>query len=234
MDSRIVYEDDDVLVCEKAAGEAVQSSKIGEKDLESELRSYLKRKGSDPYLAIVHRLDQPVRGLLVFAKTREAAANLSKQVTRGETGMGKEYRATVYGRMPDTKGVLEDLMLKDGRSGVSRVLSEEEKEACIADEGRGCGALGGAKKARLSYEVIEEGEKTQTLLIRLDTGRFHQIRAQLAAAGAPILGDRKYGNDESLRFAEDKGIGGIELCACRLVFKHPKDGRKMEFVIDKK
>lgn len=200
----ILYEDKHILVCHKRPGMAVQSARTGQMDLECALKNYLAEKmpGRIPYLGVVHRLDQPVEGLLVFAKSKPAAAALNRQL--GD--MHKEYLAVVRGRrIPGEKRELRDLLVKE--NGRARVVSEEIK---------------GAKKARLDYEVLACGEQASLLRIRLYTGRFHQIRCQLAHAGMPVMGDVRYGQPELFR-------GEIGLCAVKLSFTHPGDGRRMAF-----
>lgn len=223
----ILYEDKDILVCRKPAGIAVQNARIGTMDLESCLKNYLAEKEGKrpPYLAVVHRLDQPVEGILVFGKNPKAAKELSTQITAGK--MEKIYLAVSYGQ-PKKKGVternavlqtseiLEDYLKKDGKTNISSVVPA---------------SVPGAKKARLSYEVLEEAmdpisEKKKYLLrIHLDTGRHHQIRVQMAHAGMPLAGDRKYGAD-SQAFV---GNGGLALCAASLMFRHPVTKKVMKY-----
>ena len=217
MDQRIeiVHEDDAVIVCHKYSGIAVQTAAPGQADMVSELKKNLaKQGGSNPYLAVIHRLDQPVEGLLVFAKTEAAAAVLSKQVQ--DHAFTKEYTALVYGKMPQQQDELTDHLVKDARSNTSRVVSEKDKNG---------------KRSVLHYEVIEETEKTQTLRILLKTGRHHQIRVQLSHAGCPILGDTRYGTEEAKRYASEQGVRKLCLCASRLEFTHPVTGKRMEYSI---
>ena len=217
MDQRIeiVYEDDVLIVCHKHSGIAVQTAAPGQADMVSELKKHLaKQGGSNPYLAVIHRLDQPVEGLLVFAKTEAAAAVLSKQVQ--DHAFTKEYTALVYGKMPQQQDELTDHLVKDARSNTSRVVSEKDKNG---------------KRSVLHYEVIEETEKTQTLRILLKTGRHHQIRVQLSHAGCPILGDTRYGTEEAKRYASEQGVRKLCLCASRLEFTHPVTGKRMAYSI---
>ncbi len=227
MDARIeiVYEDETLIVCRKYPGIAVQTASPGQADMVSELKKYRMQSGEkNPYLAVVHRLDQPVEGLLVFAKTEAAAASLSKQAdgsakSAGKTQdafMTKEYTAVVCGKMPKAAGELTDHLAKDAKSNTSRVVSEKDKNG---------------KKAHLYYEVIAETEQTQTLRIRLTTGRHHQIRVQLSHAGCPIVGDTKYGNDAAGQYAMAQGVRSLCLCASRLEFTHPVTKKRMEYRI---
>ena len=221
IEDTILFEDKDIIVCRKKAGIAVQNARIGAMDLESSLKNYLASRAGDgrsvPYLAVVHRLDQPVEGVLVFAKTPRAAKGLSAQITAGK--MEKLYLAVSYGEPKETSGssvILEDYLKKDGKSNTSAVVSANTP---------------GAKKARLSYEVLGEakdrisGKKKWLLRIHLDTGRHHQIRVQMAHAGMPLAGDRKYGADSSAVV----GAGSLALCAASLTFSHPVTGKLMKF-----
>ena len=219
IEDMIIFEDDDILVCHKAAGIAVQNARIGAADMESSLKNYLALKNPKtvPYLGIVHRLDQPVEGVLVFAKNKKAAAGLTKQITTGN--IVKEYLA-VTDRIPGKyKGGLEDYLKKNGKTNTSEVVSQK---------------MNGAKKAVLDYEVLEElvDERISTgrrvlIKVQLGTGRHHQIRVQMAHAGMPLLGDRKYNPGETSGFP-------LGLCSCRLVFRHPINGKKMEFRVTTK
>lgn len=233
MDNRIdiLYEDENIIVCHKRPGIAVQSASIGSPDMVTELKKYLvsqKNKNSsaraeEPYIAVIHRLDQPVEGILVFAKDKKSAGILSKQASGEAAGMEKIYRAVVYGHIREKSGKLSDYLLKDGRSNSSSVVSKPQ----------------GGKLAELEYEVKEENTvddefdgKTECVDIKLLTGRHHQIRAQLANAGVPIVGDLKYGSEESVSYTKENGIRQLCLCAYHLTFRHPADGRKMEFILD--
>lgn len=210
----ILYEDREILVCHKPAGIAVQNARLGAADMESSLKNYLalKNPGKIPYLGIIHRLDQPVEGVLVFAKTQKAASELNRQITAKT--VTKEYLAVTV-QMPDEKqGHLEDYLKKDNRTNSSSVVASKTP---------------GAKKAVLDYWVQEEikDEQIETgkrilVKIALDTGRHHQIRVQMAHKGMPLLGDRKY---------NAKDISGLPLglCSCHLAFRHPVTGKKMEF-----
>ena len=212
----IIYEDKAVIVCHKAAGMAVQTARPGEKDMVSELKNYLARdKKGEPYVGIVHRLDQPVEGLLVFAKDSRSAAALSKQVQQGG-GMHKEYLARVYGRMPADNGRLEDWMLKD-KGNLSRIVSA---------------GTPGAQKAVLEYEKLESSGESELLKILLHSGRHHQIRLQLSAKAAPILGDTRYGTGASVAYAREQGIKRLCLIAKKLEFDHPVSGERKSFELD--
>jgi len=201
----VVFEDDSVLVVFKPAGIATQTKSIGAKDLETECKKYRKLKGEKPEIYVVHRLDQPVSGLIIFAKTKEAAAALTKDLT--EEGFCKDYKAKVYlENQIANQNTLINYLSKDTKLQIAKISEKGDKEA---------------KRAEMSYEIISKEEKTAELLVHLKTGRFHQIRAQLSYIGAPILGDQKYGSNESIQYSKEHNIKNVELCAFHLVFRHP-------------
>ncbi len=220
----IIYEDSDIIVCRKPAGLPTQSARIRTPDMVSLIKIHLTADAGksfssrkEPYLAVIHRLDQPVEGLLVFAKTPAAAKNLNRQLT--SSGFGKYYRAIVIGIPEPVEGTLENYIVKDGRTNTSRICTEDTP---------------GAKLARLHYHVkkkFEETEPAKALVeIRLDTGRHHQIRVQMSHLGHPLAGDRKYGSLFCEKTsAERENSEPLRLCAYRLEFRHPRDGRRMVF-----
>ena len=213
MNLQILHEDEQIIVCYKPAGVSTQTKKLGEQDMVSLLKNYL--KGS--YVAVIHRLDQPVEGLLVFAKTPCAAKELNKGLQGA--GFGKYYKAILWGIPSQDNAVLENYLVKDGRTNTSRVCDSSEQDA---------------KKAVLSYEVIatgkEEGKDISLVKVKLDTGRHHQIRVQMANMGCPILGDVKY----NTAVVQDRRFRQIALCAYRLEFIHPKTKKNMVFEIEPK
>lgn len=242
----ILYEDSDIIVVKKKAGLATQTKKIGEKDLVSELKNYLK----GGYVGVIHRLDQPVEGLLVFAKNKKSAAVLSANVSdKDDAGFSKIYTAIVLatGEYKESAS-LEDYIYKT-KEGAAKILKPGEEKAFPE-----------AKKARLDYKVEgkfelkekanlkekDAGEKAEgkakdeadnsseilKIRVTLHTGRFHQIRAQLSSAGLPIIGDRKYGTDNAVSLAADLGSRFPLLCASTLSFNHPVSGKKLEFTCD--
>lgn len=203
----ILYEDTQLLVCEKPAGLPVQSARIGTQDLVSILKTYRMKREGDAYIGLVHRLDQPVAGVMVFAKTRAAAASLSAQAADGR--MCKKYIAIACGKPMETEGRLVDHLLRDGRTNTSSVVPKETK---------------GAKRSELAYRVLDEREGLTLLEITLLTGRHHQIRVQLSHAGLPLAGDRKYNfGPGAERFPS------VALAACQLSFLHPATGKRMEY-----
>ena len=211
----ILYEDEAIIVCVKPHGTPVQSKSPGCPDMESMLKTYIARntpgRRKPPYLAVIHRLDQPVRGILVFAKSPAAARALNKQLQNG--GFGKYYTALTDGCPPSDEGILTDYIVKDGRTNTSRICDKSTL---------------GAKSATLRYQIVHPGAPCQ-LEIQLETGRHHQIRVQLAHIGCPIEGDTKY-NPAACKTGGERQI--LKLCAYKLTFAHPVTGRQMSFEIN--
>lgn len=203
---KIVYEDKDQIVIHKPAGVATQTARLGEKDLVSEVKNHIAKESgsSNPYVAVINRLDQPVEGIVLFAKNAKAAAALTSQLQDGT--MQKFYYAVVAGQMDMPEGTLIDYMEKDARSNLSRVVSEASRNA---------------KKAILSYEVKANLEKMQLLQIQLLTGRHHQIRVQFSHRNHPLVGDTKYGSPESISLSREVQARVPSLCAFCLKWKHP-------------
>lgn len=228
MQTQIVYEDEAVLVIRKPAGLATESAGIGQKDVVSELKNYVAKKnpGKMPYLGIVHRLDQPVEGLLVFAKTKKAAEDLTAQLGKGT--LKKEYLAVVCGKVPENTGRLVDYLAKEKGMAVVKNAADAKTEK-DADAQVKQAAYPQAKKAVLTYTKKAETEKFTLLAVQIETGRFHQIRAQLSHAGFPILGDEKYSSEESKELSREKKIRFTALCAASLSFRHPVTGKTMAF-----
>ena len=226
MKTTILYEESDMLVCHKPAGIAVQTASIGQQDVVSELKNYLAGEGDkNPYVGVVHRLDQPVEGVLVFGKNQKATASLSVQIQDGKAD--KIYRALVYGKFDENikEGVLENILLKDAKSNSSRVVEAGNSQAKLG------------KKAKLTYKVLREivvGEEIcSEVEIKLFTGRHHQIRVQMSNIGHPILGDTKYGNEASVQLYSALGSKGLKLCAYCLSLVHPKNGKPQVFALSK-
>ena len=214
MKAKIVYEDEEILVCHKPAGLATQTGRVGQQDLVSEIKNYL---GTNPYLGLIHRLDQPVEGLLVFAKTASAAKELSRQLT--DSILNKQYLAIVLGKGFSKETTLENYLIKDNKTNTSRVAGEKEK---------------GAKQAKLLAKTLFYNEEKQIskIEVTLFTGRHHQIRVQLANAGLPLLGDSKYGTEASIARSKELGVRNVALCANHLTFLHPKTKKAMVFQIE--
>ena len=182
----------------------------------SELKNYLSA-GKPPYLGVIHRLDQPVEGVLVFAKTPKSAASLTVQLKNGD--FCKEYLAVVCGQPPETEGTLVDYLVK------------EQACAKVVDPA----ARPDAKRAVLHYSVQdrrqEDGRELSLLRVVIETGRFHQIRAQLSHAGLPILGDSRYGGPEDVLFARGLGVKDVALCAVKLSFADPASGKTLNYSV---
>ncbi|MCM1136789.1 MAG: RluA family pseudouridine synthase [Clostridium sp.] len=223
----IVYEDKDIIVVFKPAGIATQTARVGQQDMVSELKNYLFQGPEysgrgEPYLGVVHRLDQPVSGLLVFAKSKQAAAGLGRQVNDG--GMQKYYYAVVYGRPAKAQERLEDYLFKEAKTNKSLIVDENTQ---------------GAKKAVLNYKLVKtlaaleentEYEAEASLVeVELLTGRHHQIRVQLSGRGMPILGDGKYGSEASRELGQRAGCKSVALCAYKLIFCHPITKKRLTF-----
>lgn len=216
----ILYEDSDIIVCVKPHGLATQSKSFSSPDLEKMLLNHIARTSKisgKPYLAVIHRLDQPVAGVLVFAKTPFAAKELNKQLTT--SGFGKHYYALVQGVPGSSSETLEDYLVKDGKTNSSRVCDKNTKDA---------------KLARLTYTIVEKNafpfdtedvDETSLLEVVLDTGRHHQIRVQLAHMGCPIVGDSKY--NPSVKTTNK--LQTLCLCAYKLSFKHPRTKKNLSF-----
>ncbi|SDH85097.1 23S rRNA pseudouridine1911/1915/1917 synthase [Alteribacillus persepolensis] len=177
----ILYEDNHLLFVEKPVNIPVQEDRSKDKDLLTFLKEDLKvryQKPGNVYLALVHRLDRPVGGAMVFAKTSKAASRLSDAIRRN--AIQKNYLAVVRGKPPKNRDVIEDYLIKDRRKNKVSTAPPHHKNA---------------KKSVLEYEMIDSRKDVSLLSIRLHTGRPHQIRVQLASRGCPLYGDQKYGKD---------------------------------------
>ncbi len=192
---KVLYEDNHLIAVEKPVGMLTQGDKSGDVSLMDEVKKYLKEKYKKPgnvFLGLVHRLDRNVSGIVVFAKTSKGASRLSKQFRNGE--IEKTYHAVVSGKMKKNKGIMKNFIVK------------KETKAEVFDSYKN-----GSKEAELSYEVLNSNDKCSFLKIILKTGKFHQIRAQMAHLGNPIIGDIKYGSKVK--------TGNIALCATGISFK---------------
>ena len=205
----VLFEDDSIIVCYKPAGVATQTKNIGEQDMLSLVNNYLASKNEKPTAHVVHRLDQPVEGVMVFAKTADAANKLTKQIT--EHTFKKKYYAIISREAFPNEGELTDYLVKDNRTNLSKVVKESDPRA---------------KKAVLRYRVVEQWDDRKLLDIDLYTGRHHQIRIQLASRTAPIIGDVKYGGVSTGH--------NLALCSHYIGFNHPVTGERMEFDIKPK
>ncbi len=238
---KFIYEDDDILVCHKPAGIATEGARSYSMDVVSAARNYLNRKnraaanGKKVYVATVHRLDQPVEGVIILAKNKKAATELSDQIKKRTTD--KYYYALCFGNIESDSGTLENLIVKK-EDGFADIVTEEESKTyadnCITKEnGEKIRIIAGEiKNAKLEYEVVERSDNKTLLRIKLLTGRFHQIRAQLSYIGYPILGDQKYGTEESISFSKENGIRNVCLVSFKFALNHPSKIKRMTFEIE--
>ncbi len=218
MNLNILYEDTHLLVLQKPAGVPVQSKGFRTNDIESMLKTYLREQNPEtgaPYIGVIHRLDQPVEGILVFAKNPVVAKELCKQNTSHQ--MTKRYLALQRNvknvdNTVDKWITLVDYLWKDGKTNTSKIVSK---------------GTSGGKESKLSYRIVDKKEEIQLVEVELFTGRHHQIRVQMAGHDLPLLGDQKYGCGK----VEKYPVENIALCAYFLSFTHPKTKKKMEFKI---
>lgn len=199
----VVYEDNHLLCVSKRPGEIVQGDKTGDEPMSEALKGWLKETYNKPgnvYLGVIHRLDRPVGGLVLFAKTSKALSRMNELFRTGD--VSKRYWAVVTARPPKHSDTLEQYLVRN----------ESQNKSYVARQGA---ATPGAKLARLSYRLLASGEHYHLLEIELHTGRHHQIRCQLAALGCPIKGDLKYGAPRS-----NPG-GSISLLSRQISFTHP-------------
>lgn len=207
----VIYEDNHIIVVEKPVNIPSQEDKTGDIDMLTIIKKYIKEKYNKPgdvYLGLVHRLDRPVGGVMVFAKTSKAAARLSQQVR--EKDFEKRYLVVVNGKMEKEKQELQDYLLKNEKTNMSKVVKEGTKNS---------------KLAILDYEVLKYNEEINlsVLKINLHTGRHHQIRVQLSSRDHSIYGDQKYGG---------RGHGKqIALWAYELSILHPITKERMTFKV---
>ena len=221
MQLEIIYEDREILVCFKPAGVATQTAKLSSQDMVSLIKNYLAKQKGDksPYVGVIHRLDQPVSGLLVFAKNQKAAASLSRQIQDGNAN--KDYLALCEGTLEAKEGTLVHYIMKNSVTNLAKAITENEYkslyENVVVNRKDKEQEKSLYKKAILTYEVEKEFEDSSIIKIHLQTGRFHQIRAQFSFIGHALLGDAKYGTATSRNVSMKKRINKIALCAYRLV-----------------
>ena len=199
MTLNILYEDNHIIAVYKPSGVLAQGDETGEESLLDLVKKYIKEKRKKPgnvFLGLIHRLDRPVSGIMIFAKTSKGASRLSEQFKNHE--VEKTYHAVVSGKMDRKKGVIFSHLMKD-----------EDKNKVFVRQS----ASRDTKESELSYEVVESNNKFSLLKVKPLTGRSHQIRAQLSSVGHPIVGDIKYGAKESLP------DNSIMLSATGLIFR---------------
>ena len=207
----IIYEDNHLLIVEKPQNIPVQKDASKDEDLQSKLKFYLKQKYNKPgnvFLGLVHRLDRPVGGVMVFAKTSKAASRLSKQLRQNL--IKKTYMTIVDGVLDKKEGHSEDFLLKNREKNVVKVVDKNIK---------------GAKKASLFFHKIRSVKNYTLLKVVLETGRSHQIRVQFANLGFPIVGDQKYGKNNNKKVQ-------IALHSYELSFLHPTTKQLLVFTSD--
>lgn len=206
---KIIYEDNHIIVVEKIPNIPSQADKTGDIDMLSLVKKYIKvkyEKKGEVYLGLVHRLDRPVGGVMVFARTSKAASRLSESIRNKD--FQKTYLAIVDGKFEETEGTLEDYLYKDERNNISKVVKKDKKNA---------------KFAKLDYEVLNYDDKRDLSLVKINlhTGRHHQIRVQLSNSGHSIYGDQKYGTRGKNK--------QIRLWAYEVSFSHPTKKEKVTF-----
>ena len=203
-DIEILYEDNHIIVVNKPENILSQADNTKDLDMLTILKEYIKKKYNKPgnvYLGLVHRLDRPTEGVMVFARTSKAAKRLSDDIKNHK--FEKRYLAVVHGSLDKKSGKLEDYLIKN----------EDKKMSFVTDESKG-------KYACLEYKVLKEFDNKSLVDILLLTGRHHQIRVQFNHIGNPLVGDQKYGHDDSKH---------LMLCAYHLEFYHPITKEKMIF-----
>ena len=198
----VLYEDNHMIAVSKRVGDIVQGDKTGDVPLSDLVKTYIKEKYQKPgnvYLGVVHRLDRPVSGVVLFAKTSKALPRLNKMFAEHQA-VRKTYLAIVANKPPQPEGTLTHWLTRNEKQNTARAYDRE---------------VPGSKKAVLDYRVVAQSERYFLLEIELHTGRHHQIRCQLAKMGCPIRGDLKYGAPRS------NPDGSISLHAWRLSLEHP-------------
>lgn len=220
MNVKILYEDEHIIVCVKPSGMPSQSERSSSMDLVSWLKNYLVSnqrnvKKGVPYVSVVHRLDRPVGGIMVYAKSKKAAEALSRQFAEHRTQ--KKYLAVLTGTLPESSGTLQNHLQKDGRTNTSSVV------------------FTGGKPAVLDYKILQKKDDLTLVEVELHTGRHHQIRVQMAYAGAGIYGDMKYNKQGTEMWNEQHSISNkntaLALFSCVLAFEHPATHKPMEFKV---
>ena len=212
MEERIIFEDNHLIVMTKKAGELVQGDQTGDIPLAESIKAYLKKKYNKPgaaYLGVVHRLDRPTSGVILFAKTSKALRRLNEQFKNRIPK--KKYWAIVTKEFADQKGTLSHWMTRNTKQNKSKAHIKE---------------VPNSKLAKLQYQRVKDFDHYCLLEINLETGRHHQIRAQLSAMGFPIKGDLKYGASRSNK------DGSISLHARLLEIEHPVTKEVLDFISD--
>jgi 23S rRNA pseudouridine1911/1915/1917 synthase len=207
---QVLHEDNHIIVINKRVGDIVQGDKTGDKPLSEVVKEYIKVKYNKPgevFLGVIHRLDRPTTGIVIFARTSKALTRMNELFSNRETR--KTYWAIVKNKPQNSEGNLVHYLKRNEKNNTSKAHIKEVPESKIAS---------------LDYKIIASLQNYYALEINLHTGRHHQIRAQLSAIGSPIKGDLKYGFDRS------NPDGGIHLHARKLVFTHPVTKENIEII----
>jgi 23S rRNA pseudouridine1911/1915/1917 synthase len=215
MDFKIIFEDQHIMVVEKPPKVPSQKDKTNDLDLLTMIKEYLIQshpKAQDPYVALLHRLDRPVGGVMIYAKTKYASSRLSEQIQKKQ--VSKSYLGVVCGQPIYPKGILKHYLVKNGALNFSKVVKKPQNNA---------------KEAVLEYEVLDtkgsNGENLSLVKFNLITGRHHQIRVQTSHEGWPLWGDNKYNE----AFQDRKGWTQIALWSYELSFTHPKTNKQQVY-----
>ncbi|QBA64332.1 RluA family pseudouridine synthase [Muriicola soli] len=207
---QVLYEDNHLIAVNKRVGDIVQGDKTGDSPLSEHVKEYIKKKYDKPgkvFLGVIHRLDRPTTGVVVFARTSKALSRMNKLFA--EKATRKVYWALVKNKLPQEEGKLVHWLKRNQKQNKSYAYAEEVSES---------------KKAELEYKVLKYLDRYSLVEILLLTGRHHQIRAQLSKIGAPIRGDLKYG------FNRSNPDGGIHLHARELSFEHPVKKEQIKLI----
>lgn len=211
MNLEVVYEDNHIIVVRKPANVLTQGDSTNDISMLEIIKDYIKikyKKEGNVFLGLLHRLDRPVSGIMVFARTSKGASRISDQIRRKV--FKKTYYAVLLGNLKENKGDLKDYLYKNKKENKVYVVDKNHKEA---------------KLAELSYEVIERKENMTLVKIDLKTGRAHQIRVQFASKGYPLYGDKRYAKNLN------KNNNQIALFSNKIEFEHPTKKEKLEFCI---
>jgi 23S rRNA pseudouridine1911/1915/1917 synthase len=204
---QILYEDNHIIAVNKRSSDLSQGDKTGDSSLDTEIKRYLAKKYRKPgevFLGVVHRLDRPVSGVILYARTSKALERLNEMLRKGE--VRKTYLAMVKEKPPEDRATIIHYLKKNEKQNKTLVFDTEVK---------------GSKQARLTYSIAGRSDRYYLLEIELHTGRHHQIRAQLAKMGCPVKGDLKYG------YPRSNPDGSISLVARRIEFIHPVKKEKI-------
>ena len=208
----VIYEDNHIIVVNKTVNEIVQGDKTGDVPLVDKVKKYIKEKYNKPgevFLGVVHRLDRPTSGIVIFARTSKALSRLNEMFRNGD--VHKTYWAITANCPKEDSGILENYLKKNEKLNKSFIAKPQDKEA---------------KKAVLKYQIVSKSDRYYLFEINLLTGRHHQIRCQLSSIGCPVKGDLKYG------YPRSNPDGGLSLHARKVEFVHPVSKKEISIVAD--